>query len=83
MIFGETNDRIFIGRILALLDEFSGTCRYCGCHGESCSTATGDKCCWQDALRTLCTNPACLRAAARERRRRQPRRQYGKRGRAA
>jgi hypothetical protein len=40
----------------------SGTCRYCRCHGESCSLPNGEKCCWSDAGCTVCNAPGCMRA---------------------
>lgn len=38
-----------------------GTCRYCGCHGDSCATPDGDKCVWLNHTRTVCTAYACQR----------------------
>lgn len=43
----------------------SGTCRVCGCSGDSCKLEDGDYCCWTDALRTLCSNPLCVVAASK------------------
>jgi hypothetical protein len=39
-----------------------GTCRYCGCHGESCSLPNGDKCSWGNGDCTVCNAPGCMRA---------------------
>lgn len=39
-----------------------GTCRYCGCHGDSCTLPNGEKCCWSDAGCTVCNAPGCMRA---------------------
>jgi len=39
-----------------------GTCRYCGCPGDSCTLANGDKCAWFDSDRTVCTRSGCMRA---------------------
>lgn len=49
----------------SLVDILYGTCRSCGCHGDSCSLREGDRCVWIDANRTLCSNPACVIAADR------------------
>jgi hypothetical protein len=38
-----------------------GTCRHCGCHGESCTLPNGDKCGWTGDC-TVCNRPGCLRA---------------------
>lgn len=45
-----------------------GTCRYCGCHGETCTLPDGEKCAWSDPERTVCTAPGCLRAEAARKR---------------
>jgi hypothetical protein len=37
-----------------------GTCQFCGCHGDSCSTRTGDTCGWTDSTRTCCTADCCV-----------------------
>jgi hypothetical protein len=58
------NDAANLARILAPL---MGTCRICGCHGDACSLETGDRCCWVNALRTLCSKPSCVIAADRQR----------------
>ena len=50
-------DVTIIGSLLNLL---SGTCRHCGCQGDSCSIGGGEKCGFVDPLRTICNNPACL-----------------------
>ncbi len=39
-----------------------GTCRFCGCNGDSCNLPSGDKCMWLGPSRTVCTNPACMSA---------------------
>jgi hypothetical protein len=36
-------------------------CRYCGCHGESCTLPNGDKCCLNDES-GVCNGPGCMRA---------------------
>jgi hypothetical protein len=41
-----------------------GRCRICSCRGDQCSLPEGGRCCWMDALRTLCSNPRCITAAA-------------------
>jgi len=46
-----------------------GTCRFCGCHGESCTRSDGDKCWWANSTSTLCSAEACLRAEAERARR--------------
>ncbi len=49
----------------------AGRCRYCRCTEDNpCRLPEGDRCCWWDRTRTLCTGPACLTAhyAARKRR---------------
>lgn len=38
-----------------------GACRYCGCHGESCSLPNGDKCVLSDES-GVCNAPGCMRA---------------------
>jgi len=60
-----SNDAAILGRFLR---EISGTCRECGCHGDTCSVRTGggDRCFWMDDLRTLCSNDSCVIAAARK-----------------
>lgn len=56
-----SNDAAILGRaIRAVTDE----CRYCRCHGDSCSIGGGEKCCWVDELKTLCNHPACLQKDA-------------------
>jgi len=40
----------------------SGTCRYCGCQGDSCTLPEGEKCVWVNEERTLCSAPGCQRA---------------------
>lgn len=39
-----------------------GTCRYCGCQGDSCTLPNADKCAWSDPSRTVCTARGCMRA---------------------
>ena len=36
-------------------------CRYCRCGGESCGLPNGEKCCWYDKSRTVCSAPGCVR----------------------
>lgn len=36
-----------------------GTCSVCGCHGDACRLTDGDKCCWVNAARTVCSAPRC------------------------
>lgn len=38
------------------------TCRYCRCHGETCTLPDGEKCAWSNADCTVCNAPGCLRA---------------------
>lgn len=61
-------DVTIIGSLLALL---SGTCRHCGCHGDSCKTQTGEKCelVYTDGLLSLCTGVACQWAQVKAKRR--------------
>jgi hypothetical protein len=51
--------RFTLGSLMALL---SGTCRHCGCHGDSCAIGGGEKCGWcaTEIERTLCTAPGCV-----------------------
>ena len=40
-------------------------CQYCGCSElDACALPGGKRCDWLDADRTVCTNPACVRAWA-------------------
>lgn len=40
-----------------------GVCRHCGCKDhEPCILQTGDTCAWMSRDRTVCSNPACVRA---------------------
>lgn len=39
-----------------------GTCRHCGCHGDSCVGADGERCGWKDRSRSCCTAEPCMRA---------------------
>lgn len=41
-----------------------GTCRFCGCHGETCTLPNGDECAWADESCTVCSAPGCQRAEA-------------------
>ena len=39
-----------------------GTCRFCGCNGDSCSVApfeAGDTCGWVDKKQTVCSAKGC------------------------
>jgi hypothetical protein len=49
--------------LAAAILPLCGKCRVCGCGGDQCSLPEGEKCCWVDALRTLCSNPRCVTAA--------------------
>jgi hypothetical protein len=60
-----SNDAAILGR---LLRQVTGECRVCRCKGDSCSLPEGGRCVWTDSLRTLCSNPACQRAAGTARR---------------
>ena len=41
-------------------------CRICHCSEDSpCRLNTGDACCWVSIARDLCSNPACIRRAAK------------------
>lgn len=42
-----------------------GTCRHCGCHGESCKRPDGDLCSWAHAGCTVCNTSRCMAAEAR------------------
>jgi len=43
----------------------SGTCRHCGCtEDNACTLPTNDPCCWVTGDRTVCSNPACIKAEA-------------------
>ena len=55
-------DAAILARAIVPLLE---TCRVCGCHGDSCSLFTGERCVWVDRLRTLCSNPDCIAAVER------------------
>lgn len=40
-----------------------GTCRYCNCtESNACKLEDGEPCCWVDRTRTVCSNPACVKA---------------------
>ncbi|MDE2104122.1 MAG: hypothetical protein KGL39_43190 [Patescibacteria group bacterium] len=40
-----------------------GVCRHCNCtETNACRLEDGDPCCWTDLQRTVCSNPACIRA---------------------
>lgn len=44
-----------------------GVCRICGCEEHSpCIDKHGDACAWADDTQTLCTNPKCVKAAAKQ-----------------
>jgi len=46
--------------IAGIVRQISGTCKFCGCHGDSCKTGPGDTCGWMNELKTLCSNPKCV-----------------------
>ncbi len=48
----------------------TGRCRVCSCGGDECSLPEGGRCVWMDGLRTLCSNPRCVMAAANAKKRR-------------
>lgn len=82
-----SNDAAILAR--AILPS-CGACRICGCEGDSCSLEAGEKCCWMNDLRTLCSNPRCVmadsinrRREARDACRRRVKRVKGSKGRAA
>lgn len=52
-----SNDKAILA---AAILPFCNTCRICGCSGDSCSLPAGEKCCWVDSVKTLCSNPRCL-----------------------
>jgi hypothetical protein len=58
-----SNDAAIIGGLVRWL---SGTCRVCGCHGDSCALREGggERCVWVDKLKTLCNSEACIAADA-------------------
>lgn len=60
------NDQAIIG---SLVNALGGTCLQCGCNGDSCRLEAGEKCCWIDPFRSLCSNPKCVIAAGNTRRR--------------
>jgi hypothetical protein len=76
-------DKAIIGHVARMLAASAGTCKQCGCHGDACSLREGDKCVWVDKYRTLCSNPACLVAAGKAKRKRNFSRTRSTKGRAA
>jgi hypothetical protein len=79
-----SDDRAILGGILRSL---GGVCRICECTGDSCRLREGgdERCVWVDRFRTLCSNPDCIREAARRKKRHKldARRKRWQRGRAA
>lgn len=61
-----SNDAAILARAILPSCE---TCRVCGCHGDSCSLEAGERCCWMNELRTLCSNPRCVTADSINRKR--------------
>lgn len=61
---GALRDAAVLGR---LVRELAGTCSVCGCHGDSCKLEDGDRCCFVNKLRTLCSNPRCVVEADKQR----------------
>ncbi|MEO6982138.1 MAG: hypothetical protein ABI072_03375 [Edaphobacter sp.] len=61
-----SNSEILLAQTLL---QLSGRCRVCGCGGDECSLRAGEKCCWIDDLRTLCSNPRCIMTAEIQRKR--------------
>jgi hypothetical protein len=40
-----------------------GTCRHCDCtEANACRLPEGDTCAWVNPERTVCSNPACIKA---------------------
>lgn len=74
-------DKAFVGMVARALAADAGTCKYCGCHGDSCGLSDGDRCAWANVTRTVCTGKACLIRWGQERQRRFGRRRT--KGRAA
>jgi hypothetical protein len=54
------DDKAILGRFLR---DISGTCRVCGCHGDSCRISSDENCAWLDEMKTLCSNPKCAAQA--------------------
>jgi hypothetical protein len=54
--------------IANVVRQLSGTCRHCGCHGDSCRKGDGDRCGWIDSMRTLCSADSCLIAEGKAKR---------------
>ena len=86
-----SDDKAILG---SLMQRLRGTCRICGCHGDSCTLPEGggERCVFVDAIATLCSNPKCLVEAGRAKRKhkwavedmvREAKRARRKRGRAA
>lgn len=43
-----------------------GVCRHCECtETNACRLTNGEPCCWIDAERKVCSNPACIQAEGR------------------
>ena len=66
----DASDARIIARIAKQFrEEREGHCQVCGCTGESCSMPAGEKCWWMNRTRTLCSNPQCVMAAHKSKRR--------------
>lgn len=59
-----SNDAAILARAILPLCE---RCQICKCGGDSCSLEAGERCCWMNSLRTLCSNPRCVRAYEQKR----------------
>lgn len=61
-----SNDAAILGRAIRAV---IGTCRVCGCSGDTCSIGGGEKCFWMttNPEKTLCSHPRCIQADAIQR----------------
>ena len=55
----DEQDKAIIARVARELEEAGGTCRFCGCHGDTCSLPEGGRCVWADRFRMTGSAPAC------------------------
>lgn len=65
-------DRAIIRNAVLAARSVEGECKYCHCHGDSCSLPEGGdaRCTWFNNSRTVCTGPGCIRAHGKEERKR-------------
>jgi len=64
----DERDRAIIGSVARALAASAGTCKHCGCHGDSCSLREGERCAWIDKYRNVCSNTPCVLADIRSKR---------------